>query len=45
MQSYKLAGTKDSENRGILGDAGREMGTGRLLLEAEIQKETEKEES
>lgn len=46
MQSAKSAGDKTSEDGRVSGDeAGHQKGTEGLLLEAEIQKETEKEES
>ena len=46
MQSYKLAGDKTPKDGGISGDeAGHQKGAERLLLETEVQKDTEKEES
>jgi hypothetical protein len=46
MQSYKLAGDNNSRDEGISGDkAGHQKGTEGLLLETEVQKDTEKEES
>jgi len=46
MQSYKLAGDNNSRDEGISGDkAGHQKGTERLLLETEVQKDTEKEEA
>ena len=45
MQSAKITGDEDSEDGGISGDkAGHQKGTERLLLETEVQKDTEKEE-
>lgn len=46
MQSAKIAGDQDSENRGISGDRpGHQAGTERLFLETEIQEEVDKEEA
>lgn len=46
MQSAKITGDEDSENRGIPRDRPRhQTGTERLFLETEIQKEVDKEES
>ena len=46
MQSAKIAGNEDSENRGIPRDRPRhQTGTERLFLETEIQEEVDKEES
>jgi len=46
MQSAKIAGDEDSENRGIPRDRpSHQMGAERLFLETEIQEEVDKEES
>jgi hypothetical protein len=46
MQSAKIAGNEDSENRGIPRDRPRhQTGTERLFLETEIQEEVHEEEA
>ena len=46
MQSAKIAGDQDSENRGISGDRPRhQAGTESIFLETEIQEEVDKEET
>jgi len=46
MQSAKITGDKTPKDGGISGDkAGHQKGAEGLLLETEVQKDTEKEES